>query len=329
LTDPKEKPQIKTRSPGKLTRPNMFAHVQRRDEPHPIEAIIHAGDGIRPVESASLLEAVSPPESTSLAETPPLALRDESLVESVSPVESTSLMESTVDFWAALTEWKEGFQQIPNMVALVLYRHLNPAERAVYGELFQLSWGFGNRTCKVSLPRLAERSGMKQTATHEAVKRLVSKGLVLKSQMDFGKGKDQGIIYSLPLPARLVESIRLTRNTSPTKSVSNKVNTQKENTQTQEGVRACSKFSLEDCRSYAEHLRASGQGINNPGGYATTIHRTGEADELIEAFLNPAPARELLDASQCPDCQGTGFYYPKGIEQGVAKCPHERLKVKG
>jgi len=27
----------------------------------------------------------------------------------------------------------------------------------------------------------------------------------------------------------------------------------------------------------------------------------------------------------CPDCQGSGFYYPEGVEKGVAKCKHERL----
>jgi hypothetical protein len=327
VTDPKEKakPQIKTRAPGRLSRGNMFERVKLRPESHPIEEIIK---GESPVDSTRLLESVSPVESTSLAPSDTLALRDESLMESASPTESTSLVESTVDFWAALTEWKDGFQQIPNMIALVLYRHLDPAERAVYGELFHLSWGFGNPTCKVSLPRLSERAGMKQTATHQAVKRLVGKGLVLKSQMDFGRGKDQGIVYSLPLPTRLVESIRLVRNTSPVKSVNNKIKTQKENTQTQEpaaAVRVGSKFSIEECRRYAEHLRSTGQGINNPGGYATTIHRTGEADALIEAFLNPTSAPAWIDWSQCPDCQGSGFYYPSGPAGGVAKCRHEKL----
>jgi len=28
---------------------------------------------------------------------------------------------------------------------------------------------------------------------------------------------------------------------------------------------------------------------------------------------------------ECPDCGGTGFYYPKGFEGGVAKCKHEKL----
>ena len=28
----------------------------------------------------------------------------------------------------------------------------------------------------------------------------------------------------------------------------------------------------------------------------------------------------------CPDCQGTGFWYPEGMEKGVKRCTHERLK---
>jgi hypothetical protein len=32
-----------------------------------------------------------------------------------------------------------------------------------------------------------------------------------------------------------------------------------------------------------------------------------------------------LDTKNCPDCQGSGFWYPEGVERGVAKCKHERL----
>ncbi len=32
-----------------------------------------------------------------------------------------------------------------------------------------------------------------------------------------------------------------------------------------------------------------------------------------------------LNIKNCPDCQGTGFWYPSGIEQGVAKCTHSKL----
>jgi hypothetical protein len=88
-----------------------------------------------------------------------------------------------------------------------------------------------------------------------------------------------------------------------------------------------SKFSLEQCRQYADYLHRTGQGINRPGGYATTIYRTGEVDVLIEKFLNPQVA-EAQDSKWCLDCRGTGFIYPEGIERGVvAKCKHPRLGI--
>ncbi len=32
-----------------------------------------------------------------------------------------------------------------------------------------------------------------------------------------------------------------------------------------------------------------------------------------------------IDASQCPDCFGTGMWYPEGFEKGVARCEHKAL----
>jgi hypothetical protein len=87
-----------------------------------------------------------------------------------------------------------------------------------------------------------------------------------------------------------------------------------------------SKFSLEECRLYADHLHTTGQGITNPGGFAMTIYRSGISDALIEKFLHPTQGEAPLDTSACPDCKGTGFHYPRGVEQGVVKCRHEKLK---
>jgi hypothetical protein len=84
---------------------------------------------------------------------------------------------------------------------------------------------------------------------------------------------------------------------------------------------------LEECRRFAVHLQKTGQGINNPGGYATTIFRSGEFDPQIEAFLKP-PATSAKSES-CPDCGGTGFYYPDGVERGVKICKHDKLKGTG
>jgi hypothetical protein len=87
-----------------------------------------------------------------------------------------------------------------------------------------------------------------------------------------------------------------------------------------------SRFSLEECRRYASHLKQTGQGITNPGGYATKVFRSGEADALIEAFLNPSTQ---LDINQCPDCRGSNFIYvdPANHDLGVRPCRHAGLKT--
>jgi hypothetical protein len=36
-----------------------------------------------------------------------------------------------------------------------------------------------------------------------------------------------------------------------------------------------------------------------------------------------------VDASKCPDCFGTGMWYPEGFDKGVARCRHEKLTGEG
>jgi hypothetical protein len=49
-----------------------------------------------------------------------------------------------------------------------------------------------------------------------------------------------------------------------------------------------------------------------------------EKRELEAEASREAPSK-ALDASSCPDCAGTGFFYPGGYDGGVARCRHERL----
>jgi hypothetical protein len=44
-----------------------------------------------------------------------------------------------------------------------------------------------------------------------------------------------------------------------------------------------------------------------------------------EAEMSSTPATRKVDASKCPDCFGTGMYYPEGFDKGVARCPHSKL----
>ncbi len=51
---------------------------------------------------------------------------------------------------------------------------------------------------------------------------------------------------------------------------------------------------------------------------------TSESVEQGSDAAGTATAR--VNANQCGDCGGTGFYYPNGYDGGVAKCKHEKLK---
>ncbi|MDQ3918522.1 MAG: hypothetical protein M3348_08595 [Acidobacteriota bacterium] len=43
----------------------------------------------------------------------------------------------------------------------------------------------------------------------------------------------------------------------------------------------------------------------------------------------PGQTRSKVDASNCPDCFGTGMWYPEGFEKGVARCGHDKLTKEG
>jgi DNA-binding Lrp family transcriptional regulator len=60
---------------------------------------------------------------------------------------------------------------------------------------------------------------------------------------------------------------------------------------------------------------------------ATRTRQVTEAT-IKEKDLKETIKRETAapDYKNCPDCQGSGFWYPEGIEKGVAKCKHERLR---
>jgi len=219
-----------------------------------------------------------------------------------------------------------------------LLPQLTPNESCLYLQLYRLSWGWDRNECVINFPRLAERTNMSESAARAAARGLISKGLVAKRGLIFGKNREQGIVwlvYEPPAHNRYssvrkegpARKDRLARKTGPSSGAPIK-DIEKElpvsHTQTPQGVSVGSRFTLEECRRFADHLKTTGQGITNPGGYATKIFRSGEADALVGAFLNPA---DSIDINQCPDCHGMGVYYPNGIGNGaVVKCRHEKLK---
>jgi len=344
MIDPKEKtkPQIKTRTPGRLSRSSMFDRVKLRPEIHPIEEII-AGTSAPSSESEPLTISEPPIITEPLTKTEPV-LKSEPGAElirgtpaelTIPPLQTEPLAESkpvAISEGGLILPEKAAHLRFPYEVFDGIMGKLKPAPRVLLERLYRLSAGWDTDTCIVSIGKLSSTCKIGETQIRQYLRDLEAEGYIQRMEDDIGnKNFDaRGIKFRVLLP-RMPPARNRTGSELARGSISepNKLNTQKEHTQTQQppaSVCVGSKFTIEECRRYAEHLRSTGQGINNPGGYATTIHRTGEADALIETFLNPTEStRTELDASKCPDCSGTGFYYPEGREKGMARCKHPHL----
>lgn len=263
----------------------------------------------------------SPPPNDAPPPTTPLAPRADAPPPTDSPPSNASPPYG-VDLWQAIDDVHTGHVKLFTVITDTLLPQLSAFEQIVYIHLYRLSWGYRKPTCKIGLSRLAARCGIKQTALRETINKLENKNLIRRVSHEFGKNREQGTVYRVSLPDALSRSVSPPFNDSPPRSDTIIDKTQID-THTTEGVRVSSRFSLAECRRYAESLRADG--ITNPGGYATKIHRSGEADELIAKFLEPVESAKPFDVSGCPDCHGTGFYEPGGAGKGVAKCKHKHL----
>ncbi len=241
-----------------------------------------------------------------------------------SPATETRQEHPSADLLASLPA-VSGYLKLGNQIVDHLLPQLEPYEQLAYLQLYRLSHGNGKPFCLVSMPKLAKRTKVSERSLWRAVAGLEDKGLVRKTATTHGKAREQGITYWVATPASPAREVSHDPAAGHDREAHNKRNTLKDTHTTTSGVRVGSRFALAECRRYADSLRKDG--ITNPGGYATRIHRSGEADELIATFLEPVESAKQVDASSCPDCHGTGFYEPGGAGKGVAKCRHERLAV--
>jgi hypothetical protein len=256
---------------------------------------------------------------------------------------------------------RRGFTSIPNYIFGL---PISSNAKLIYMALLSYAWT--NSSCYPGLAKLCTDVSLSDKPVTKAIEELSSASLLEVKRRGQGK-TNLYIIKDFNLtpvgqnghksrigetPNQESEKLRIKNRTvsdskiggSPTlksekRRIPNKIEKDTEEETTEEthahtseransGVSVGSKFTLEECRRYAAHLHATGQGITNPGGYATTIYRSGEADPLIKSFLHPpTPDLASVESSECPDCHGTGFWYPQGIERGVSKCKHERLQM--
>lgn len=314
---PQEKLSIPTRKPR--PKGDMFANLRK---PHEVETL--PDEDLIPTKPHTVAlpasSNLSPVESTSLVESTDLACLKTSLVESTSHVDSTG----HIDLWASVPELHGGYVKLFNVIIDFIYPQLSPAEQAIYTHLYRLSWGHRKGMCFIGLPKLAARAGMSVSPAQKAIARLVERGLIEKATLVFGRGKEQGTEFRLPLPTRLVDLTSLVESTRLVKSTYIKDNTLKD-THNTGGVRVSSRFTLEECRKYVDSQPR--EGIRNAQGLATHLYRSGEADELIATFMANTETPSKVDASLCPDCLGSGWWYPAGKDRGAAKCKHKRINA--
>jgi DNA-binding transcriptional regulator YhcF (GntR family) len=261
-----------------------------------------------------------------------------SQVSQTSQVPETDLPAKTQNLMTSLPDVK-GHTRFHHQIVDHLYPRLSVYEQVVHVHLYRLSWGYNKPSCIISLQKLSERAGLSYKTAQRAVNSLERLGLVRRQGRIVGYGKDQGLeFWVAPVTGQVSQTRQVpqTRQVSQTdikESIIKETHTQRkkardapQKTHAARGVGVGSRFTIDECRSYAEHLQETGQGINNPGGFAMSIYRSGVADAFIEKFINPVEEAKPQDINACPDCQGTGFFYPHGPEQGVVKCKHERLK---
>lgn len=127
-------------------------------------------------------------------------------------------LQNSLNLLASLPEQK-GHLELPYQVLDHLDRHLDPYEQSVYKQLYRLSWGFGKNRCRISNPKLAERTNMSEAMVKKVAVKLVGKGLIEKAGSLQGYGKDQGVEYIVHAPSwQLQRSSQLQQHRQPQES---------------------------------------------------------------------------------------------------------------
>jgi hypothetical protein len=74
----------------------------------------------------------------------------------------------------------------------------------------------------------------------------------------------------------------------------------------------------------AEHLRRRLWKVDKGSPLLSRQRASGGPVEAQER-ASGGGAEHKRDASKCPDCFGTGMWYPEGFDKGVARCQHSKL----
>jgi hypothetical protein len=258
------------------------------------------------------------------------------------------------------------FYRKANQTADHVDRQLTPAESKVLDHLLRLSVGFNRDRCQVRVTVLMDRTGYRSDKTvRAALTGLEMKGVISRVSHGNSPAGDEYIIQpysgntavpeyrstaaentgvleskvtgqlntslkdkSIDDDAALAGLIRTLKNAAreitgkePSTSEGERWKELGEVLVTELKIAAARTSSVSSVPSFlAEHLRRR-------------LFKKDKAQiesEGREATTSPATLQLTNEQiSKCPDCGGSGMYYPEGYEKGVAKCRHEELKREG
>jgi hypothetical protein len=254
------------------------------------------------------------------------------------------------------------FYRKANEVVDQLDRELTPAESKVFDHLIRLSVGFNKDWCQVRISTLQARTGYRSDKTvRAAINGLIVKGRIARRTHHNNPLGDEYQIRSYSGNTEVPE-YRSTpaENTQVLESkITGQLNTDlKEKRIDDDDAALAGLISIlkdaakqvtgrDPAPSERERWRELGEVLTTELKIAAARTTISSVPAFLSEHLrrrlwkkdkqqlneesraaegsDVKPASHNLDISKCPDCGGSGMYYPEGYEKGVAKCRHERL----
>src|SRR5215208_261180 len=164
-----------------------------------------------------------------------------------------------------IISYPEQHLRIPNEMLDRIFPTLMPSDQVVLLRLYRLTRGFHNDTIKVSMGKLAIACHLSSRQVTTCVQRLEKRKLIEKVSVDWSSKNqaERGVVIKILLPAvpreRILAPAKLSRaeKSAAAEGIAaiKYINTKETNTQTQESVSVGSRFSLEECKRYVNHLK--------------------------------------------------------------------------
>ncbi|MCA1568566.1 MAG: replication protein [Acidobacteria bacterium] len=257
---------------------------------------------------------------------------------------------------------REKFYKKANEVADHIDRTLTPAESKVFEQLIRLSIGFNKEICRVRVSVLMERTGYTSDKTVRAALRgLELKGRIKRlSARNSPLGDEYKILaYSGSTGVPEYRSTAAENTAVLGSKITGHLNTSIKDQNTDD----------EAFTELVEVFRQITRELTGKSPAATESPKWKELAEVLIAELRISAGRttissvpafmaehlrrrlwkidkkqavregkELPDqisstpqetSAGCPDCYGTGWWYPNGIDKGVAKCKHLKMLEEG